>query len=207
MNQEKLFAQSKAYDAISDSLGDFKDKVTDVARENEGLAASAYGAATALAAVAAAGVAGTVLSGGKGGGVVSKVGGAVTKAAAPIAKTAGAAAVAYASYELYKPIDDYLYSKIDKFFGGSGDRPDYLQQAIDKSLEQQTQKNNEMIAKQEQNNQYSRELISSIKTLIGVTQNNKPIINLPGGSLQQSILSGGKEEKRYGAHPPFLIPR
>jgi hypothetical protein len=33
MNQEKLFAQSKAYDAISDSLGDFKDKVTDVARE------------------------------------------------------------------------------------------------------------------------------------------------------------------------------
>ena len=64
-----------------------------------------------------------------------------------------------------------------------------------------------MIAKQEQNNQYSRELISSIKTLIGVTQNNKPIINLPGGSLQQSILSGGKEEKRYGAHPPFLIPR
>ncbi|QBK69389.1 phage tail tape measure protein [Acinetobacter johnsonii] len=207
MNQEKLFAQSKAYDAISDSLGDFKDKVTDVARENEGLAASAYAAATALAAVAAAGAVSTVLSGGKDGGVVSKVGGAVTKAAAPVAKTAGAAAVAYAGYELYKPIDDYLYSKIDKFFGGSGDRPDYLQQAIDKSLEQQTQKNNEMIAKQEQNNQYSRELISSIKTLIGVTQNNKPIINFPGGSLQQSILGGGKEEKRHGAVPPYLLAR
>ena len=207
MNQEKLFAQSKAYDAISDSLGDFKDKVTDVARENEGLAASAYAAATALAAVAAAGAVSTVLSGGKDGGVVSKVGGAVTKAAAPVAKTAGAAAVAYAGYELYKPIDDDLYSKIDKFFGGSGDRPDYLQQAIDKSLEQQTQKNNEMIAKQEQNNQYSRELISSIKTLIGVTQNNKPIINFPGGSLQQSILGGGKEEKRHGAVPPYLLAR
>lgn len=97
--------------------------------------------------------------------------------------------------------------KLISFFGGSGDRPDYLQQAIDKSLEQQTQKNNEMIAKQEQNNQYSRELISSIKTLIGVTQNNKPIINFPGGSLQQSILGGGKEEKRHGAVPPYLLAR
>ncbi|OTG87702.1 hypothetical protein B9T31_04180 [Acinetobacter sp. ANC 4558] len=207
MNQEKLFSQSKAYDAVSESLGNVKDSITEWAQQNEALAASAYGASVALAAVATAGAVGTLL-GGKGGTIKNKVGGGLataTNAAAPIAKTVGVAAAAYTGYELFKPVDDYLYGKISKLFGGFGDRPDFLQQAIDKNIEQQNQKNNELIAKQEQSNQYSRELISNIKTLIGVTQNNKPIINFPMPTIQQSILgTPAQEENRHGAIPPFL---
>ncbi|WP_257230602.1 phage tail tape measure protein, partial [Acinetobacter sp. YH01022] len=98
-NQEGLFAQSKAYDAVSGSLGSFKDVITDTAKGHEALAASAYAAAVALGAVAAAGTVGAVLGGGKGGAIAGTVGrGAVTAArmAAPVAAVAGAGVAGYA---------------------------------------------------------------------------------------------------------------
>ena len=215
MNQEKLFAQSKAYDAISDSLGDFKDKVTDVARENEGLAASAYGAATALAAVAAAGVAGTVLSGGKGGGVLSKAGGIARAGggvlsaaiASPVGQVAAAGAAGYTAGTIISKnfvegtsFGDKLGESIAKtlaFFGNDNAKA---------AVEAQAQYDR-MIAQQEQANKLSSDLSGKLSTLISVTQNNKPVFNFPGGSLQQSILGGGKEEKRHGAVPPYLLAR
>ncbi|MDO7313640.1 hypothetical protein Q5V88_20345, partial [Acinetobacter baumannii] len=54
MNQEKLFAQSKAYDAISESLGGLKDTITKSAAENENLAGVTYGAAVAVGGLALA---------------------------------------------------------------------------------------------------------------------------------------------------------
>lgn len=207
MDQEKLFAQSRAYDAVSGPLGTFQEKITDVARENEALAASAYAASVALAAVAAAGTVGAILGGGKGttgkviGGAASTVGGG--KASSAI-KTAGAVAAAYTGYELFKPLDDKLYGVIDKFFGGNGEKKDFVQAAIEKSIDQQAQQNNEMLAKQEQNNQYSRELIGSIKTLINVTGQNKPI-GLPGSSPLMQSMNSATEEKRHGAPPAYLL--
>ena len=87
-DQEKLFAQSKAYDAISKSLGDFKDMLAKGAAENENLAAVTYGAAVAVGGLAlAAGAAAFTLRGiggkalpdlptTKGGGLASKASGA-----------------------------------------------------------------------------------------------------------------------------------
>lgn len=215
MNQEKLFAQSKAYDAISDSLGDFKDKVTDVARENEGLAASAYGAATALAAVAAAGVAGTVLSGGKGGGVLSKAGGIARAGggvlsaaiASPVGQVAAAGAAGYTAGTFISKnfiegtsTGDKIGEVVTKIWAALGS--DNAKAAVEAQAQY-----DKMIAEQQQNNQYSKELIGIQRTLISVIQNNKPVFNFPGGSLQQSILGGGKEEKRHGAVPPYLLAK
>ena len=218
MNQEKLFAQSKAYDAISSSLGDFKDIITDTAKGNEALAASAYGAATAIAAVAAAGVAGTVLSGGKGGGVLSKAGGIARAGGGLVAagamSTAGQVAIAggvgygigtgirgaYMTTETGQKFDDWMGEKITKtlaFFGN-----DNAKAAVEAQAQYER-----MIAQQEQANKLSSDLSGKLSTLISVTQNNKPVFNFPGGSLQQSILGTPQEEKRHSAIPPFLQRR
>ncbi|WP_257230600.1 phage tail tape measure protein, partial [Acinetobacter sp. YH01022] len=98
-DQEGLFAQSKAYDSVSETLGKVKENITDWAQKHEELAANAYKASVALAAVAAAGAVGTVLGGGKGGAIAGTVGrGAVTAArmAAPVAAVAGAGVAGYA---------------------------------------------------------------------------------------------------------------
>lgn len=140
MDQEKLFAQSKAYDAVSGPLGTFQEKITDVARENETLAASAYAASVALAAVAAAGAVGTVLGGGKGG-AGKVIGGAASAAragggllTAGAMSTAGQVAIAggvgygigtgirgaYMTTETGQKFDDKLGETITKtlaFFG------------------------------------------------------------------------------------------
>lgn len=63
-NQEKLFAQSKLYDSLSESLGSAKENVTNWARGNEELASSAYAASVALTALALGAGAATILGGG-----------------------------------------------------------------------------------------------------------------------------------------------
>ena len=219
MGQEKLFAQSKAYDAVSDSLGSFKDIVTDTAKGHEALAASAYAATVALGAVAAAGTVGTVLGGGKGvagkiiGGAASaaRAGGGLVMAGAM--STAGQVAIAggvgygigtgirgaYMTTETGQKFDDKLGETITKtlaFFGNDNAKA---------SLEAQA-KYDQMIAEQQTNNQYSKELIGSIKTLINVTSQNKPVINMPGSPLMQSMSSNSaNEEKRHGAPPAYLM--
>lgn len=72
-DQEKLFAQSKAYDSIADSLGGVKDEITDWARKHEDLAAAAYSATIALGALAAGAGIFAVLGGKGGGGIFTKV--------------------------------------------------------------------------------------------------------------------------------------
>lgn len=219
MNQEKLFAQSKAYDAVSGSLGGLKDVITDTTKGHEALAASAYAATVALGAVAAAGTVGTVLGGGKG--VAGKIIGGAASAAraggglltAGAASTAGQVAIAggvgygigtgirgaYMTTETGQKFDDKLGETITKtlaFFGNDNAKA---------ALEAQA-KYDQMIAEQQTNNQYSKELIGSIKTLINVTSQNKPMINMPGSPFMQSMSSNSaNEEKRHGAPPAYLM--
>ncbi len=218
LNQEKLFAQSKAYDAISGSLGNVKDKIVDWASDNEKLAASAYSASVALTALAAAGTAGAILSG-KGGAMAGKVGGAVTSAAGRVAggiataaraggptlAVAGAGAVGYGIGSVINmglegtKTGDNIGEAVTKIWAALGS------ESAKEALEAQA-KYDQMIAQQEQNNQYSRELIGNIKTLINVTSQNKPVFNFPGSPLMQSMSSSaGNEEKRHGAPPAYLM--
>lgn len=210
MNQEKLFAQSKAYDAVSDSLGRAKENITEWAQGNENLAAATYGTVVAVGALAASAATAAIAlkTIGKGSNLPdlptsTSKGVPPTKVSSAV-KTVGFAAAAYTGYELFKPLDDKLYGIIDKFFGGNGEKKDFVQAAIEKSIDQQAQQNNEMLAKQEQNNQYSRELIGSIKTLIDVTGQNKPI-GFPGSSPLMQSMNSANEEKRHGAPPAYLL--
>lgn len=118
----------------------------------------------------------------------------------------GTAATAYLGYEFIKAIDDSLYSAIDKLFGGDGEKKDFLQEAIDKSLQQQAQQNSELIAKQEQNNQLSADVSAKLGTLIDATRANKPI-PFNSGSLADLYGSSNSssQENRHGAAKPFML--
>lgn len=206
MDQEKLFAQSKAYDAVSGSLGSFKDIVTDTAKGHEALAAAAYGATVTLGALAVAGGAATIL-GGKGG-ISKMLGGAATaaKVSGPAAAVAGAGAVGYGvgtviskNFVEGTSFGDKLGETIAKTLAVFGNED--AKAALDAQA-----KYDQMIAEQQTNNQYSKELIGSIKTLINVTSQNKPVINMPGSPLIQSMSSNpATEEKRHGAPPSYLM--
>ena len=58
-------------------------------------------------------------------------------AGASIGQALGFAGGAYLGSELLKPVDDYFYNMVDKFFGGTGEKVDFVQEAIEKSKEQQ----------------------------------------------------------------------
>ncbi|MDW5308315.1 hypothetical protein R7J43_19355, partial [Acinetobacter baumannii] len=125
LNQEKLFAQSKAYDAVSESLGNVKEKLSDWASGNEALAASAYSASVALGALALGAGAATIL-GGKGG-VAGKAGTAMASRAIPyIQKAAVPLTVAAGAYNLYDTATDETLTKAQKqtqssaIVGGTG---------------------------------------------------------------------------------------
>lgn len=217
-NQEGLFAQSKAYDALTGPLSAVKDSMTDIASKHEGVAAAAYGATVALTALAAGAGVATVL-GGKGaagkavGGIASaaRTGGGLVMAGAakfagPAAAVAGAGAVGYG-----------VGTVISKNFVEGTSFGDKLGETIAKTLAvfgnedakaalEAQAKYDQMIAEQQTNNQYSKELIGSIKTLINVTSQNKPVINMPGSPLMQSMSSNSaNEEKRHGAPPAYLM--
>ena len=218
-DQEGLFAQSKAYDSVSETLGKVKENITGWAQRHEELAANAYKASVALAAVAAAGAVGTVLGGGKGG-AGKVIGGAASAAragggliTAGAMSTAGQVAIAggvgygigtgvrgaYMTTETGQKFDDKLGETITKTLALFGN--DNAKAALDAQA-----KYDQMIAEQQTNNQYSKELIGSIKTLINVTSQNKPVINMPGSPLMQSMSSNSaNEEKRHGAPPAYLM--
>ncbi|HFS7495553.1 phage tail tape measure protein [Acinetobacter baumannii] len=219
MNQEKLFAQSKAYDAISESLGGLKDTITKSAAENENLAGVTYGAAVAVGGLAlAAGAAAFTLKtmGGikKTPDLPSTTGGLASKAS-NAAKTAGLVGAAYTGYQIFKPIDDAGYSMVSDLFakvgiGSGGERPDFVQQAIEQSKAQQAsaeEKSSQLIAEQQKQNQLSQEMINKINTLINVTGQNKTI-NFSGGLLGAISENAAAEEKRHGAsNVPFYLQR
>lgn len=218
LEQEKLFAQSNSYDALTGPLSAVKEGMTDIASKHEGVATAAYSATVALTALAAAGVAGTVL-GGKGaagkiiGGAASaaRAGGGLlaagaAKAAGPAAAVVGAGAVGYGvgtviskNFVEGTSFGDKLGETITKTLAVFGNED--AKAALDAQA-----KYDQMIAEQQTNNQYSKELIGSIKTLINVTSQNKPVINMPGSPLIQSTSSNsGHEEKRHGAPPSYLM--
>lgn len=213
MLQEKLFAQSKMYDAVSGVLGGFKDKVTVAAQENEKLAAASYGAAIALGAVAAASTVGTVLGGGKGGAVAGKVGGlARAGGAAVLAKAGPAGAVMAAGAAGYgigtvisnqiegTAVSDKIGETIAKTLALFGNEDAKAAVAAQQAYDQ-------MLSEQARSNQLSAELSSKIGTLINVTRENKPIpLNLNGLSLAQSFgKTPAAQENRHGAAKPFML--
>ncbi|EXB25887.1 phage-related minor tail family protein [Acinetobacter baumannii 1437282] len=199
MEQEKLFAQSKAYDAVSDSLSTAKDKIVEWSQGNEQLAATTYGATVAIAGLGAAAGIAALAVGGKGvlGGAVGGAGTVAGGAAAGgVAKTAGVAAAGYLGYELFKPLDDFFYGKIAGLFGASEDRPDFMQMAIEKSQEQKAvlEQQNQLIEKQ---TQMSGDVVNKLNTLISVTQQNKPMM-MGGGLMDQITQHAQAEQKRHG---------
>lgn len=127
MNQEKLFAQSKAYDGLSESLGNAKDKIKNWAEKNEGLAATAYTASVALGAVAVAGGAVALLGGGRGIGGMAKGGLGIASKALPFMKGAAVPlTLAAGAYGLYDTATDNTLSTYQRnvkqagIVGGTG---------------------------------------------------------------------------------------
>ncbi|EPH7255951.1 phage tail tape measure protein [Acinetobacter baumannii] len=219
LNQEKLFAQSKAYDAISGSLGDFKEKLIQTASENENLAGVTYGAAVAVGGLALAAGAAAFTLRTMGGGKVPDLpagtrGGLASKATNAV-KTAGLVGAGYMGFELFKPIDDAGYKTVSDLLakigiGSGGERPDFVQQAIEQGKAQQAsaeEKSSQLIAEQQKQNQLSQEMINRINALINVTGQNKPMVFNGGGSLLDAIShNAATQEARHGA-PPFYLQK
>lgn len=199
-DQEKLFAQSKAYDSVSETLGKVKENITDWAQKHEELAASAYKASVALAAVAAVGVTGAVLSRGKGPSpdlpdvTTTKGKPKVKVKGANGLKAAGLVGAAYGFSEIMEPIDNYLFSAVDKMFGGDGKKFDAVQFAID----QQNQQSVELLAKQQEANQLSKDISNKLSTLISTTAQNKPLPFSTGNLLNDISNHAATEGKRFG---------
>ena len=205
-DQEKLFAQSKAYDSVSETLGKVKENITDWAQKHEELAASAYKASVALTAVAAIGVTGAVLSRGKDSAPdlpddLTQTKGKPKIKGANSLKAAGLVGAAYGFSEIMEPIDNYLFSAVDKMLGGDGKKFDAVQFSID----QQTQKSIELLTKQQEANQLSKDISNKLSTLISTTAQNKPI-PFNSGSLLESVSGHAKTEgSRTGAFIPWKI--
>ncbi|WP_238796974.1 phage tail tape measure protein [Acinetobacter pittii] len=219
LNQEKLFAQSKAYDAVSGSLGDLKEKLIQTASENENLAGVTYGAAVAVGGLAlAAGAAAFTLrtmGGGKVPDLPAGTRGGLASKATSAAKTAGLVGAAYTGFELFKPIDDAGYKTVSDLLakigiGSGGERLDFVQQAIEQGKAQQAsaeEKSSQLIAEQQKQNQLSQEMINRINALINVTGQNKPMVFNGGGSLLDAIShNAATQEARHGA-PPFYLQK
>ena len=218
MNQEKLFAQSKAYDSVSGALGTLKDNVTQAAQGNEALAAAAYGAATAVAALGVASAAGSVLGGGKGGAIAGKAGGLLTKAGGVARAGAGPAGAVLAA-----GAGGYMVGSVisEKFVEGTafGDK---LGETIAKTLAffgndeakaavEAQAAYDAMLSEQQQANKLSQDAISEFRAMRSDLSNfaNRPLnLNLPGGSLAESFgrpATASSQENRHGAPKPFML--
>lgn len=191
-------------------LGDMGTKMAELAEKYPVLVKTMGGTELALKAltVAAGGAALVQLAGGKdlpGLPTGTKTKGLPKMRGANPLKMAGVAGLAYTGYELFEPLDDYIYGALDKARGGSGERPDFVQQAIDKSIAAQSEQNAELVAKQEQANQLSQEMIGKLNSLISVTQQNKPIPFSASGLLGDITNHAAAEEKRHGAPPSYMM--
>lgn len=215
LEQEKLFAQSKAYDALSGSLGDLKDMVVGVASKHETLAASAYGATVALTALAGGAALATVVGGKGGGGKVTsaakKAGGAVATAASRhpvVAGTVSAGAVGYTVGSVISKgiegtsLNDKIGELATKVWAALGNET--AQAALEANA-----KYEQMIAQQERQNGLSADISAKLGTLIGVTQaNGKPVINYtqnisPVTSLLRPPMSNAN--RQAAPAPAYLL--
>lgn len=216
LQQETILAQVKLYESVNGKLGEFEKGLVGVMQNNQGLTAAtiaATGALTVLAATAGgASLAGVLTR--KASDLPPTTGGLASKASGA-AKTAGLVGAAYTGYQIFKPMDDAGYSLVSNLLakvgiGSGGDRPDFVQQAIEQSKAQQAsaeEKSNQLISEQQKQNALSQELINKINTLIGVTGQSKPI-NFSGGLLGAISEHAATEEKRHGAsNVPFYLQR
>lgn len=222
LNAFDVTRQNAEYQTLQDStklLGEMGQKVAEVTNKYPQLI-TAMGATElalkALAVSAGAAALGQVV-GGKG--VVGAAGttgasGAATKAVGG-ASALGGVAAAYAGSQLIKPIDDAGYNLVSGLLakigiGDGGERPDFVQQAIEQSKAQQAsaeEKSSQLISEQQKQNALSQELINKMNTLINVTGQNKPV-NFSGGLLGAISENAAAEEKRHGAsNIPLYLQR
>ncbi len=220
MDQEKLFAQSNAYNSVSESLSNVKDKIVGWAQGNENLATSAYSATVALTALAAAGGTAALLKGGLGGGLGGRAAGAAAGglASGGAATTAGQFLLAggvgygigtvtrdmYMKTETGQKFDDKVGETIAKtlaFFGNEDAKA---------AVEAQT-KYEQMIAEQQRQ---TTVLSAKFDSVVSAIQNNKPVFNMPAGSggsssplLNSLSQHAATEEKRHGAVPSYLAAK
>ena len=199
-------------------LGKMGTKVAELTDQYPELTKAMGTAELALKALAVAGVGAAVggMIAGRGGAVATSGGAAAagaTLASGSALATAGQFALAgglgygigtgirnmYMTRETGQKFDDFLGEKITQtlaFFGN-----DNAQAALESQA-----KYDEMIAQQESQNQkieeqtqLSKDLSNKLSTLITVTQQNKPVVNINGGSLVDQISQhAAKEEKRHG---------
>ena len=205
MDQEKLFAQSGAYDAVSKSLGNAEQKISEWASGNEALAKSAYAAAIAVAALATAGVTAAVVRGGLGGGVGGAAGtlGAAARYGGQGLALAGAGAVGYgigtvAYNGLIKDtvVDKGIGSLITNTLALFGN--DTAQEALkNNKYAEEMNKQNALLEKQIQQNERIVSGLDGVKNAVSSS---------PGISLQAPMtLNPMREEKRNGAPPAYLL--
>ena len=213
--QETILAQIKIYDTVSDKLGDFQGELVSIMQGNQGLTAAtlaATGALMVLAGVAGGGALGGVLTGGKSDGSLpqtKKMGG---RGSGKLIKGAGAALVAPMAYDAGYSVGTEIS---ERFVEGTA-FGDLLGESIAKTLAflgdedakaavKDAEKYEKMIAEQQTSNQYNKELIGNIKTLINVTQQNKPIPFSASGLLGDITNHAAAEGKRHGAPPPSYM--
>ena len=203
LQQETILAQIKIYEAVNEKLGGFESGLVSAMQSNQGLTAAALaatGALTVLAGVAGGAAVGGVFGGGKGG-TLGKVGNIATKATrfggAGLA-VAGAGAAGYGAGSLISDhlvegtaFGDFLGESIAKTLAAFGN--DDAKAAVEAQA-----KYEQMIAEQQTTNQYTRELNANIKTLINVTQQNKPIPFSASGLIGDIANHAATEEKRHG---------
>ena len=158
-------------------------------------------------AVAGAGAAiGGFLGRGGAGTAAAGAGGAAAAAGGGALATAGQFALAgglgygagtfarniYMATETGQAADNWLGEKITQTLALFGN--DEAQATLEANA-----KYEQMISEQQQQNQISKDLSNKLSTLINVTQQNKPVVNINGGSLVDQISQhAAKEEKRHG---------
>lgn len=158
-------------------------------------------------AVAGAGAAiGGFLGRGGAGTAAAGAGGAAAAAGGGALATAGQFALAgglgygagtfarniYMTTETGQAADNWIGEKITQTLALFGN--DEAQATLEANA-----KYEQMISEQQQQNQISKDLSNKLSTLINVTQQNKPVINLGGGSLMDQISQHTRsEEKRHG---------
>ena len=199
-------------------LGKMGVKLSELTDQYPPLTKAMGTAELALKALAVAGVGAAVggfLGRGGAGTAAAGAGGAAAAAGGGALATAGQFALAggfvlgygigtgirnmYMTKETGQKFDDFLGEKITQTLALFGN--DNAQAALESQA-----KYDEMIAQQESQNQkieeqtqLSKDLSNKLSTLITVTQQNKPVVNINGGSLVEQISQhAAKEEKRHG---------
>ena len=171
----------------------------------------------ALAVAGAGAAVGSLVAGRGGAGTAAAGAGAAAAAGGALTLTAGQVMLsgalgygigtqirdAYMQTETGQKFDDFLGEKIAQlwqympdFVGGDTARESVEAQAkYDEMIAQQESQNQKI----EEQTQLSKDLSNKLSTLITVTQQNKPVVNINGGSLVEQISQhAAKEEKRHG---------